>query len=223
METEIIKNYFPQDLLLDAPNPLMKTIEIISWVDAHIERRIWTSSEIKKKFGRRSASEVLKEGHIHYYDPCMDLNSVIAYLMKEAGLRPSFVIFRSFETFKVKAYHCVIEEIIDGELYTFIMGKTTKGYILTTQIPHERKNLYRLDLNCFDIWNSPIFELFVEGGIENLGRLIPGFNYKHYLLWLYSTCRKRQFRSVREENRKKIDSMPRNGFLIRSISNFANV
>lgn len=202
---------------------LGKALRIVSWVDENIERRIWTAAEIREKFGKRSAAEILKEGHIHYYDPCIDLDSVVVYLMKNEGLHPRYVIFRSHERLLPTAYHCVTELDISGKSYTFIMGKSRKDYILTEKISLKRRNLYRLNLENMEIANTPMLEQVTKGGIENLNKLIPGFNYTFYLLWLYSTCRKGKFRRVKQKNimRTYEDRFP---FIpIRSHSRFADI
>ena len=65
---------------------------IVTWADINIRRIAWTNEEILQKFGKRSASQILSEGHTCYMNPCLDLTLATIPLVKARGFEPILVV-----------------------------------------------------------------------------------------------------------------------------------
>lgn len=71
-----------------------RAIEVVRWVDAVLERRLWTEDELRRRLLARTPREILAEGHICFATPCFDLTSVTAEVLRSQGFRCTVVLCR---------------------------------------------------------------------------------------------------------------------------------
>ena len=95
-----------------------KVSQILDWIGKNIEKRRWTDEEIEEKFAKRSAVEILNDGHTCYMNPCGDYTFVTAEILKRNGFDVTLVIEELKRPHKEYAeIHFAIELSMDGEHY----------------------------------------------------------------------------------------------------------
>ena len=91
---------------------------IVAWVDERVDRKQWSDEEIDEKFARRSARQILEEGHTGYMNPCLDLTLVAYEALRANDLNPTLVVQElSHEDYPHNQLHFGIEFTYRGELY----------------------------------------------------------------------------------------------------------
>ncbi len=157
--------------------------DIVGWVDKTIARKIWPNADLEARFGKRSAYEILEDGHTHYMGPCADLTQVTFEAVKRNVSLPSFIIEELREPWlPFNRLHMAVEFIFGGDKYFLdfekqnrvIFGKgsytNSNGQIKSIKIlrvPEERM--------------SPMEPLHVNLGFsspEELGDMFTGYSFR---------------------------------------------
>ncbi len=91
----------------------------IEWVQQNIRLQRWDPSEYSKKYGNRSAEEIIERGETNYLGPCIDLTTVLLYRLRTAGFDPVLVVQEVTSTrAKGPAFHLLLEVPVGNKTYT---------------------------------------------------------------------------------------------------------
>ncbi len=168
---------------------------IVSNVDEMVKRIYWTNKEIHKWFGKRSAKEILNNGHTCFMNPCSDLTLVSSFIMDQNKIPHEWIIkeYLPTENFNFNRLHFVLEFKHNDKLHVLDYQKLNDVYIYegkyngrqdlpattTIKIPSTqidlKKSLYEI------INNSHIKNSLVNYSLEkNLARLKQDNSIENY-------------------------------------------
>lgn len=199
----------PHWALLGAPPPREGDVEArarltLTWLQRAVARRVYTYRELCGRFCKRSAREVLEEGHIHFAAPCHDLASVAGVLLREAGIRAVPVLVGVHRLLQPIKFQCGLElEGAEGPLYIGFSVTTTRlapGRFAFTQ---SRRELVRASAGAAK--GGPLLACFGLESPGELGRLVPGYRIGRHLRSFRSTTALRAFEAARERTLEKLE------------------
>lgn len=198
------KGYCPND-----KNSIESVIETVHWVNTNLLRKKWNSKEIRELYGRRNSKEILEQGHINFFVPCIDLSSVVGQLLNESGFNIDFVLHESRSFFEPLFFHSRLEvKTKEGE-FGLDNGRYGLYYYDLSKLRHRHKYIHRKEFSKIDS-SKPVLESMTDGGIDNMRELFPGYN--HTLWMLDMRCRNTDitYNSVKKELRKRQDEKEHN-------------
>ena len=165
------------------------------WLDKRVKRRRWSDSEIDEQFAKRSAEQVLAEGHTCYMNPCLDFTLVLHDTLRINGLDPVMAIRElSGGGYPFNRLHFGSEFVYEGEPY-FLEFKTLnevflgRGKFFGLREGTKTVGTLRLasvitpDMNIFDVLGEPLPFRDFRLGLQ-LGRLKQDNTDKTYRRYL---------------------------------------
>lgn len=170
---------------------------IVVTVAEAIERRLYSYEDVRGRFCRRSAAEMLSERHVHYATPCHDLATVAGYLLREEGFRPVPVLCRIERFLQPTKFQCGLELSIEGEPWYIGFSVTTSRFARGRFVPERsRREVLRAAWDAAPP-GAPHLAFFGARSPADVDAIFPGHDLERHLRSYRRTTTKRAFERAR--------------------------
>ena len=180
-------------------------IETVQWVDETLKREKWTTAQFRELYGRRSPLSILTEGSTDFYANCIDSCSVAGQLCHEMGIPTQMELYESAVAFQPLYFHTRLNVTVSGSAYGVSMGRYGSYYFDYNEARHKKNK--QIHAVTFDAANVPILERFVEGGIDDIGRLIKGYNHWLFITFMRLTHTKWKYQRVQRQTHQRKETL----------------
>ncbi len=116
--------------------------KIILSIDKGVRRIYWTNQEIDKWFAKRSAKEIINNGHTCFMNPCSDLTFVTSFILSLNNLPHEWIIEEILPTkkFNFNRLHFALEFNLHDKLYVIDYKRNNEVYVFKGNY-NRRENL----------------------------------------------------------------------------------
>jgi hypothetical protein len=176
---------------------------VVGEVIARVERRCYTEVNVRRTFCRRTAEEILRDGHIHYGTPCHDLTTVAAAALREAGYRPVPVLCRIKRLLQPVKFQCGLE-VEDGADSYYVGFSVTTNRVARGRFvaARSRTDVLRADPAAAGA-GAPLLAFFGIGSPAEVDRAIRGHDLERHLRSYRKTTRPGAYKSARARALRK--------------------
>ena len=181
--------------------------QAIRWMNANIERRIWSKQELEQKFFKRSPSEMLRDRDTFFAEPCLDLASVLAELLYRSKLEPVVLMSANRRFMQPVKIHFSVEIGLEGIPHLIDITRSANRIVPKEILKRKRMEIIGKIIPNANSINSSYLGLFGFHSLQELDRKIKGFSMNAYRRRIFASNTKRQFdklmeRRIAKANRK---------------------
>jgi len=69
-----------------------KIVSLITWLDHNLTKKHWDDDDYMRRFGNRSAQQIINDGDTGYMGSCHDYTIVALYILGRNNIETEFVV-----------------------------------------------------------------------------------------------------------------------------------